>query len=177
MAFEETIENVQSFKKSLENFLSKCPLDCSVTYNDFEATITGESVTVVVNLTKPKKAEIERLKKALIRFYPILKVEEEKSPDVDKLQKMIEEGEITLKDALSYKEKQVTELGTIVRLHNKYNELDVLDNKGELLKYKVSMPLTLFVQNLKRTNFIISVKDNEKIRFVKQLKVSNEKSN
>lgn len=171
---KKELNSKESFLKTLNNFISKCPVTLEKFYNDYSENcivrIMNDDNTIAedVNLSmfKDKHKEIETLRNIVIKYCPTLWYIDYKTPSVDVLTEKIQNGKLTLSEALSYKEKTEITLGKLLRIHHRYNEIDVLSSDGSILKYKCNVPLISLLLDWKKSNYEI---DLSKLNYVKNI--------
>ena len=144
---------IDGLVKSLSNFCNKSPLKPTIRvvkelgkiyvyYNDQEIEIN-------VDVNVDKKKVIGDLKKEIEEDYPIIYKKTSKVADANQVRKLLNQGK-TLEEALNNTQITFEPLYKIQRVHDKYNEIDLISlNNGELYKFKCKIPVMAILEDLK----------------------------
>ena len=139
--------------KSLSNFCNKCPLkptikvvkELGIIYINYD----NEELELSVNVNEDKKQVIGDLKKELEKDYPIIYKKVNCVPNADEVRKILNQGK-TLEEALNCTQTNYEPLYRIERVHDKYNEIDVVSlTDGEMYKFKCKIPLIAVLEDIK----------------------------
>lgn len=139
--------------KSLSNFCSKTPLNVSIHYakdiNKIYVYYEDDVITIDINPLVDKKIVIGKIKKQLEKYYPYLYKKEKIIPSYNDIEHLINNG-LTLKEALSKTEETEIAKFKIIRKHDKFNELDVIDlEDNQMYKYKSKIPVAVIIERSK----------------------------
>lgn len=144
---------VESLIKSLSNFCNKSPLKPTIKvvrelgliyvyYKDNE-------IKIEVDVNKNKKKVIGDLKKKIEVDYPIIYKKTLKIPNADEVKQLLNKGE-TLEEALNSTQTIYEPVYKIERIHDKYNEFDLISIKDNCMyKFKCKIPLIAILEDLK----------------------------
>jgi hypothetical protein len=139
--------------KSLSNFCNKSPLKAKINvvkelgliyvrYNNKELEIT-------IDVNEDKKKVIGDLKKELEKDYPIIYRKINCIPNANEIRKMLNQGK-TLEDALNCTKTKFEPLYKIERVHDKYNEIDVISlSDRDMYKFKCKIPVIVILEDIK----------------------------
>lgn len=139
--------------KSLSNFCNKSPLKPKIKivkemgliyiyYNDQELEIS-------IDVNKNKKDVIGYVKSILEKHYPIIYKKSNIVPNADDVRKLLNKGK-TLEEALNSTKINYEPLYRVERIHDSYNELDLLSlDDNEIYKFKAKIPLVVILEDLK----------------------------
>ncbi len=148
-------EYLANFIPSLENFCSKSPLQLKVSVvketGDIELSSiydTSFKYTFTVNPLKDKKTQIKEIKTSLEKNYPVVFSKLVVQLSKEEQEEKINEG-LEIRKVLDMRKVLYLPRYKILRVHNKYNEIDAVDFKRKkIVKFKLSIPLTSFLNNL-----------------------------
>lgn len=173
---------LQDFIPSLENFCSKSPLQLVVrvipeTGEVFLTSIYDKTIeyTFKIDPLKEKKSQIKEIKTHFEKMYPIIFDYKRLSLSKEKQEELIESGK-PVREVLDMREDVFLPRYKILRVHNKYNEIDVFDFKTKkMVKFKILIPLISFL------SYVFSIKDKmdmytifkEKTKFMYIIKNNN----
>lgn len=144
---------LESLVKSLSNFCNKCPLkptvqvvkDLGKIYIHYD----NEEIEISVDVKKDKKKIIGDLKKKLEKHYPIIYEKSTQVPNANEVRKMLNEGK-SLEEALNETQIVYKKVYKIMRVHDSYNELDLLSIDDDYMyKFKCKIPLIALLEDLK----------------------------
>ena len=164
--------------KSLSNFCSKSPLKPTlkvvremgliyIYYNDKELELS-------VKINEDKKKVIGDLKKELEKDYPIIYKKNTSIPNADEVRKLLNSGK-TLEEALNCTQTSFEPLFRVERIHDKYNEMDLLSlSDGNMYKFKCKIPLIAILEDLKYNGKESNALEN--INMLYKINSTNEKS-
>lgn len=139
--------------KSLSNFCNKCPLKPNINVvkplGKIYVYCGDEEIELTVDITKNKKVIIGELKKQLEDKYPVIYKKTIQNPSADDIRKSMSNGK-TLEEALNESKITYEPLYKIIRVHDKYNEIDVcsLVDNG-MYKFKCKIPIMGILEDLK----------------------------
>ena len=139
--------------KSLSNFCNKSPLKPTIKVVKELGKIyiyyKDEELELSVNVNNDKKKVIGELKKELEKEYPIIYKKTTSIPNADDVRKILAQGK-TLEEALNSTQIKFEPLYKIERVHDKYNELDLVSlTDGEMYKFKCRIPIMAILEDLK----------------------------
>jgi len=139
--------------KSLSNFCSKSPLKPTLKIvrdmNLIYLYYNDEELEIKININQNKKDVIGKIKNMLEKEYPIIYKKTNCVPNANDVRKLLNEGK-TLEQALNNTQVKYEPLYKIIRCHDRYNELDVLNlSDGEMYKFKCRIPLVSVLEDLK----------------------------
>lgn len=142
-----------SLIKSLSNFCTKCPLKPSIkTVKELGMIYVyykDKEIEIKVNVHDDKKKVISNLKKRLENEYPIIYKKTLKIPNADEVKRLLSKGE-TLEKALNATQTVYEPVYKIERIHDKYNEFDLISLKdGEMYKFKCKIPSIAIIEDLR----------------------------
>jgi hypothetical protein len=156
---------IRTFFDSFTNFLNKSPLIFSKIEkldSTYYLYFLGDDHPIVfpVYLNKEKHHQIKNLKNLLLPSYPVISTPLVCELSTAERTELVDSGSMTLEEALQATRTTYKERYRIIRIHNKYNELDIedLENNNRVLKCKLNIPVISFLMHLKETG-----EDNEKI--------------
>lgn len=144
---------LNSLVKSLSNFCSKCPLKPTIKvvkplgkiYIEYRDT----DIELTVDVTENKKNVIGELKRKLEVHYPLIYKKTSKVPNADEVRKILSQGK-SLEEALNSTQTVYEPMYKIERVHDSYNELDLISLKdGDMYKFKCKIPLVAILEDLK----------------------------
>jgi len=143
---------LQDFIPSLENFCSKSPLQLVVrviqeTGEVFLTSIYDKKIEYIFKIDplKEKKSQIKEIKTYFEKMYPIIFDYKRLSLSKEKQEELIESGK-PVREVLDMREDVFLPRYKILRVHNKYNEIDVFDFKTKkMVKFKILIPLISFL--------------------------------
>ena len=161
-----------NFMKTLNNFVEKCPILLTLKYQETFVEVYYKNILISKSsLDDDVHVFVSRIKKYLeTNYYPNLFINKQVKPDISVLENKILNHELTLSEALNYTEYKNVYFGKIVRVHHKYNEIDVLTSNNELYKYKCTIPVITLLNNLvniENNDYLFN--DDKKIYFVKKM--------
>lgn len=144
---------LESLIKSLSNFCSKCPLKPTIKVVKELGVIyvyyKDNEIKIDVNVNENKKKVIGDLKKILESEYPIIYKKSVRIPTADEVKELLNRGE-TLEEALNATQTVYEPIYKIERIHDKYNEFDLLSIKeNEVYKFKSKIPIMAILEDLK----------------------------
>jgi len=159
---------LESLIKSLSNFCDKCPLKPKIhvvkDLGKIYIRYNEKEIEIVIDVTKDKKKVIGDLKKEIEKDYPIVYEKTTRVPSADEVREILGKGK-TLEEALNTTKTVYKKLYKIERVHDRYNEFDVLSIKdGEMYKCKCKIPLTALLEDLKHLG-----KDSEAVEHLSLL--------
>ena len=144
---------IDDLVKSLSNFCNKSPLkpvlkvikDMNLIY----VCYNNKELEIKININQNKKDVIGKIKKELEKEYPIIYKKTNCVPNVNDIRKLLNSGK-TLEEALNDTKIEYEPLFKVIRCHDKYNELDVINlSDGEMYKFKCRIPLVSILEDLK----------------------------
>lgn len=143
---------VDDFLKTLSNFCSKCPLQTSINYvkelNKVFIKYNEETITIDIDINENKKTVIKNIKNILQKDYPIIYNIKDVIPSADEIESLIASG-IPLSEALDKTKTTHDPLYRVMRIHHKYNEIDLFNIKTkEMFKYKSKIPVIAILNKL-----------------------------
>ena len=167
---------LKSFVKSLSNFCDKCPLKPTIKVVKPLGLIYvycgDEEIEIKVNPNEDKKSAIGRLKSKLEKNYPIVYKMVSSVPSADEVREILAEGK-TLEEALNTTSVEYKAMYKIERVHDKFNELDMLSlEDGDVYKFKCKIPLSAILNDLKYNGRESDVLSNVSLLY----KLNSEKS-
>lgn len=139
--------------KSLSNFCNKCPLKPTINVVKALGIIyiyyKNKEIKINININENKKKVIGDLKKTLEKDYPIIYKKTLKIPNADEVKKFLNQGK-NLEEALNSTQTVYEPVYKIERIHDKYNEFDLISIKdGGMYKFKCKIPLMAILEDLK----------------------------
>lgn len=139
--------------KSLSNFCSKSPINVEINYvkdmNKIYLNYENKTYTIDIDPLINKKLVIGNVKKELEKYYPYLYEMEKTIPSSEEIETLMKQG-LTLKEALSNVYEDEVPKFKIIRKHDKFNEIDVLNLKDKCLyKYKTRIPVSVLIERSK----------------------------
>lgn len=145
---------LNDFIPSLENFCSKSPLQPNVSVITETGKITlsstymKDSISFTVDPMVDKKKQIKDVKMQIEKLYPII-FDHKKFPlSAEEIEDVVSSG-APIKEALSLRKDVYLPRYKILRVHNKYNEIDAFDFKTKkTIKFKVRIPLVPFMSKI-----------------------------
>ena len=148
---------ISQLLSSLSNWCSKCPLSPTVQYNKDTkelTTVSGDkSITILIDPKVEKKKAIQKIADYFFQFYPIIEDTKIIFPNTEQMEKQLDNGKKLVTILSNYTIQKYPKY-TVLRKHDKYNELDVIEIKtGLIYKLKTTIPVTIFLQKLNDTNF------------------------
>lgn len=146
---------MKDFIPTLENFCSKSPLQFTINYIPETGLVKLtspypdiEEYAFTVNPMKDKKLQIKEIKETVSKNYPVIFSLKKFPYSASEIESFVEKG-VPIKDAMSMRKETYLPRYKIIRVHNRYNEIDVVDFKTrKLLKFKLSIPLVRFLEKL-----------------------------
>ena len=144
---------LEGLVKSLSNFCSKCPLKPTIQVvkdlGKIYVHYNEEDIEITVDVKKDKKKIIGDLKKKLEKNYPIIYEKTTQVPNADEVRKILNQGK-TLEEALNTTQIVYKKVYKIMRVHDSYNELDLLSiDDGCMYKFKCKIPLIALLEDLR----------------------------
>lgn len=144
---------IDGLVKSLSNFCNKCPLKPTIRIVKELGIIyiyyKDKEIQINVDVNENKKKVIGDLKKKLEKEYPIIYKKITSVPNADEVRKILNQGK-TLEEALNCTKVKYEPLYKIERIHDKYNELDLVSiTDGEMYKFKCRIPVMAILEDLK----------------------------
>ncbi len=145
---------LDSLIKSLSNFCDKSPLKPTIKVVKELGMVYvyyGDDMELEIKIetNKDKKLIIGEVKKILEKEYPIIYKKTNKIPNADEVRKILNEGK-SLEEALNSTQVDYEPLYKIERVHDKYNEVDLLSLKdGDMYKFKCKIPVIAILEDLK----------------------------
>ena len=142
----ENVNEIRRFEKSLYNYCTKLPLSVKIkrTHNKIIVDIKNSTFTIMLKPDINKNKVITSLAKSVDKYLPIISIEKNISPSTQEIKAMLAKG-ISIDEALK-PVVGIVEKYKILRVHAKYNELDVLDlETGKKLKLKHKSKLAVLV--------------------------------
>lgn len=148
-------DSLDDFIRSLENFCSKSPLQPTIKVITETGYITLTSlynpevnVSITFQPQLDKQSQIKEIKTALEKFYPVVFDHKNIPLSKEEQEKLIVNGK-PVREVLDIRQSIYLPRYKIVRVHNKYNELDVFDFKTKkMIKFKIIIPLITFLNNV-----------------------------
>lgn len=145
---------LNDFIPSLENFCSKSPLQptVSVVFETGKVVLNSsrmkEPITFMVDPMTDKKKQIKDIKMQIEKMYPVI-FDHKKFPlEAEEIEEVVSSG-APIKEALAIRKDIYLPRYKILRIHNKYNEIDAFDFKTKkTIKFKVRIPLVPFMNNV-----------------------------
>ena len=139
--------------KSLSNFCNKCPLKPTIKVvkelGKIYVSYKDNDIEILINVNENKKLVISDLKKMIEKEYPIIYKKTLRVPDADEVKRILAQGK-SLEEALNSTQVVYDAVYRIERVHDKYNEMDLLSlNDGEIYKFKCKIPLIAVLEDLK----------------------------
>lgn len=139
--------------KSLSNFCNKCPLKPNINVvkplGKIYVYCDNEEIEITVDVMKNKKVVIGELKKRLENKYPVIYRKILKNPNAEDIRKSLNEGK-TLEEALNESQVIYEPMYKVIRVHDKYNELDVCSLADDMIyKFKCKIPVMAILEDLK----------------------------
>ena len=144
---------LNSLIKSLSNFCNKSPLKPTIRvvkelgkiYISYKET----DIEILINPNEDKKLVIGDLKKMIEKEYPIIYKKTLKIPNANEVKQILNQGK-SLEEALNSTQTVYEPIYRIERVHDKYNEMDLLSlNDGKIYKFKCKIPLIAILADLK----------------------------
>lgn len=138
--------------KSLSNFCNKSPLKPTIRVvremNVIYVYYNNKELEIKINVNEDKKKVIGDLKKKLEKEYPIIYKKTSKVADANLVRKLLNEGK-TLEEALNSTQIEYEPLYKIIRIHDRYNEIDAVSlSDDELYKFKCKIPIVAILTDL-----------------------------
>ncbi len=176
-------EYLDEFLPTLENFCSKSPLQMTVSVvsdtGDINLTSLYDSsffYSFKVNPFEDKKTQIKAVKTDIEKRYPVVFDHKRMPLSKEKQEEMIGLGN-SIRDVINMREDIYLPRYKVLRVHNKYNELDAFDFKTrKMVKFKITMPLISFLSKLfvmsreelseffkDKTRFMYCIKNDKKV--------------
>jgi hypothetical protein len=173
-------EYLDDFIPTLENFCSKSPLQLTFsvvpeTGNIRFSSLYDSSFNYEYTVTpfQSKKDQIKEIKTYVEKKYPVIFDHKRFPLDKEEQEKLIVGG-TSIREVLDMRKDVYLPRFKVLRVHNKYNELDVYDFfKHKMIKFKITIPLIGFLDKL----FVMSKEDlsiffREKTKFMYVIKVN-----
>ena len=148
-------EQLDDFVSSLENFCSKSPLQLTVTVIEETGDITLSSIydssfkyQFTFEPFLDKKSQIKDVKTAVEKRYPVVFDFKRFPLEKQEQEQLIAAGN-SVRDVLDMRKDVYLPRYKILRVHNKYNELDAFDFKTKkMVKFKITIPLISFLNKI-----------------------------
>ena len=155
---------INDLTKSLSNFCNKSPLKPAIKIVKEMGLIyiyyLNKELEIKININKNKKDIIGYVKSILENDYPIIYKKINCVPNADDVRKLLNEGK-TLEKALNSIKVKYEPLYKIIRCHDRYNEIDVIDLlDNEMFKFKCKIPLIAILEDLKYNGKDSDILDN-----------------
>ena len=146
-------EYMNDLIKSLSNFCNKSPLQATIKVVREMGLIyvyyLDKELEIKINVNQNKKDVISHVKSILENEYPIIYKKSNCVPNADEVRKLLDEGK-SLEEALNSTKINYEPLYKIIRCHNRYNEMDVMDlSNKDVFKFKCKIPLMSILEDLK----------------------------
>jgi len=146
---------MRDFIPTLENFCSKSPLQPKIDYvlETGAVHVTSRyapefNYSFVVDPLTDKKQQIRNLKKEMEKFYPVLFDNRKISFSPEEIEELIAEG-VPVKEAVQMRKDVSLPRYRIIRVHNQYNEIDMVDFKTKkVIKVKTLIPVMVVLNKL-----------------------------
>jgi len=171
---------LNEFIPTLDNFCSKSPLQMTITLVQETGDITlfsqydkSFNYKFKYDPSVDKKSQIKKIKTDIEKKYPII-FDHKRFPLAKDKQEELIKGGASIRDVLNMREDVYLPRYKVLRVHNKYNELDAFDFKTrKVVKFKITIPLVSFLSKLfimqrvelseffrEKTSFMYCIKNN-----------------
>ena len=142
---ESAKDYIDDFLPTLSNFCSKTPLTIQINYvkdlNKVFLKYDDKTMEVDIDITKNKKEVIKGIKEELQKDYPYIYEKKVVVPSAEEVENLVDNG-VSLSDALNQTSVDLEPKYQILRVHHKYNEVDLLELKTNLIyKFKSKIPI------------------------------------
>lgn len=153
LKIESAKEYIDDFLPTLSNFCSKAPLTIEIKYvkdlNKVFLKYDDNTLEVNIDITKNKKEVIKEIKEELQKDYPYIYEKKVVVPNAEEVESLVDKG-VSISDALNQTTVDLEPKYQIIRVHHKYNEVDLLELKTNLIyKFKSKIPIVKLLEMAK----------------------------